>query len=973
MLSTSHVLISCVVVVSAETHWYWNAACHNDALGGFRRKILTSTTQILSELHDSTDYVNPSGFVTESMVMLSRDIVQTTITVMDRVYSNLCVLFGCQSCGLKAEGYGSEPALQSASADAFKLLSEQIRFLTNFVISAMAYEEQMYSAAASEEKQQTSRILEPSIDDWLTITSILENFWQSQFLQDLDALVAANDPDHQVADIQELTAKIITFSNTIEEVTKAAVDVTERITTHSRVMVSLPTGFEHTDMLLYLRHKNTSKMQLRLGFSGNNRHKWPFRRTSAICGEAQGPLNQFEKLEGVPRRDATGIYSLTGASLESMWELVSRSGIVRSFRWWSVKNQETYTEQHHCINATGLEFDLAGCLEQLGMNGAISWVDPRQGLHLHSKLMDVRHKRKRQNDPGGIGLLPVEGTSGSPFAVDVMVFSPLVGNCALIPQLLGNYSSQNTVHFLYVPINPVVPPPLESVPNFTRFWWHQQSIRERARSIKNDSDSIDTHIGEKLTSLFVPAQCSLESAVRMLANINVGYDLLHVEHMFAVFISKVAKTSIERHADSSYGYPVAESDNGRGTFEIWRQGWFCTPFSRYMLDLETVAGFDIAWINPVPRSTPSFCSFLRVHAYLDEETLQEKHKCQRFVGEAESSAGSVMEALRLRLRAMWARNSDIGSETMMEKQIGEHRVYCDSITSPDTQACFCLPPYRGLSCVEVDDRENDTSRPYKAAIAYVWKNTSDISHLELSLVNMWVYFNSRYDYPILIFHSGLKGDDRENLVLVSQNRVWFFRIDFSDKAKVNEETPIPWLFKHPAVQSLEFVWFVEGCVRFDSNVKSDPFLSMYRSPATFASHGSPGTVSSHPLGAQRMWNLVQAYLLNRGISLDSEWTALDLLAETAIARVIDFIDGRPVWKGDLLPTECEIVRVRSVTGPSSTYEDFFDFARSHEVVSWSGVLPSSLRTLGLVVAAVVAKASGNELRIMELPYPCRAI
>lgn len=142
--------------------------------------------------------------------------------------------------------------------------------------------------------------------------------------------------------------------------------------------------------------------------------------------------------------------------------------------------------------------------------------------------------------------------------IDIFSANPQLTSCEMVPEFLAA-DSITLAKYLYLPFNPLLPPPLTDVSRLAVFTLAADAalgrfVRENPR----------------LSDLFnVLAQCSLQSTVAMVEKI--GYTLIQVDGMFAVFAHESLLPQV-----------------GSSVFQLWLQGWYCRPTARYFLGLEQV-------------------------------------------------------------------------------------------------------------------------------------------------------------------------------------------------------------------------------------------------------------------------------------------------------------------------------------------------------------------------------------------------
>ncbi|CAE7227174.1 ANKRD50 [Symbiodinium sp. CCMP2456] len=168
----------------------------------------------------------------------------------------------------------------------------------------------------------------------------------------------------------------------------------------------------------------------------------------------------------------------------------------------------------------------------------------------------------------------------TPEASDLLFVHPMAGNCIFLEKLLGRLGSGgNAPKLVYVAINPLLPPPMQSAPDFDLHWSSYQQVSDTVLGSRQEDLEAWT---VRSQPSHVLAQCSLAQAAAMMRR--RGYELLQVEHLFAVF-ALGALVSVWREARSNHG------EHGVEDFEAWRRGWFCSPAAPFLLSLEQVPRF----------------------------------------------------------------------------------------------------------------------------------------------------------------------------------------------------------------------------------------------------------------------------------------------------------------------------------------------------------------------------------------------
>jgi len=576
--------------------------------------------------------------------------------------------------------------------------------------------------------------------------------------------------------------------------------------------------------------------------------------------------------------------------------------------------------------------------------------------------------------------------------MDVLTLSPLVGNCELLRDLL-TADSMTMVRIVYTPINPVLPPPLESRPNFTEFWLSHRAWN-RAHTKAGTWD--DMRLRES-QARYMFAQCSLETVSQMLQPI--GYELLHVEHFIAVFAHATVAQVL--HAHRTGHTPHVR----QGPFDAWRQGWYCAPLSRYVMDLEVFAAFDTAWLSPFGNTTPSLARF---HAAYTQFTTSEPGSEEAKGGREEEvpppppSSGALKAGVEERRREVWATESAHLSLNVTSTlpaaggASGAGQAIC-SFGPP--RACVCVVPYRGVGCDLEDASGAERARPYRAALVYTVGTDAGEGgdgrappELAEALGNLWTHFNALHEYPVLVFHAGLSDEVRKQAALAAPNRIWFFAASDSparadDAGAASSGRALlhfrsgP-LFQHAAVASFDFLWVLDADSRFTAAVSEDPLLRMHADPSVQFVYQQLARVPARSRTNRRLLDLTQLYFLSRGM----EWMDFVAACSDAGARAGDGAGGssllplfkdpeepkvyagqQPQWTGRIISPGCTALRLGSLAR-APDFVDYMAFMEAHvERHTAASHDPAVVQTFALAIAAWFARGGGRAVEL-GLPY-----
>eukprot|EP00439_Symbiodinium_sp_Y106_P033249 s7298_g3.t8 len=342
-------------------------------------------------------------------------------------------------------------------------------------------------------------------------------------------------------------------------------------------------------------------------------------------------------------------------------------------------------------------------------------------------------------------------------------------------------------------------------------------------------------------------------------------------------------------------------------FEEWRLGWFCSPLSRYLMGLEA----------------------------------SEASGAQ---GCAEAEAAK--EALPT-LRRFWAR---------AEKAGGSH-------------GADCPVPYRGPWCQDADRSMQDEARPYRAAVHYVVNEDAEhLKELLFSIESLWVHFNERFDYPVLIFHDGLSPKTRESIVAKTPGqRIWFFSVgnwvpseaqhalhsNFGAGYMAQSRFRSGPVFHHEALDGFDYLWSLDSDSHFPAPVEVDPFLQLHSNPELVMGWSYITTTS--PASVRRLWEYTMLYAMKEKVdiwssTLSKNWKSgrTHFMSTFLSSSSVEGLDRMPLWNNRVLMTDCEVLRLSFFR--SSRYQDYFQYLDSLEGF-WSHRWGDhAVRTLGVGLA-----------------------
>lgn len=506
---------------------------------------------------------------------------------------------------------------------------------------------------------------------------------------------------------------------------------------------------------------------------------------------------------------------------------------------------------------------------------------------------------------------------------DLLFLSPMVGNCLTLtklgPSRRASGPPQLTPKLLWVPVNPLVPPPWKLTPNFTE--WHVRWM--------NGSDQEQHTDGEEAWWF---AQCSLASAVAVLTD--QGYILLHLEHSFAVFILKgllpTVATLLTQAAPSAKGASAAAHTSSASLYDQWLDGWFCSPAASSFYGLEWRAGADLALLRDRKASPAAqrqcLCAFVRAQRLPLSAAYGSFADCADEGGVEEERQQQAWRARELQDQV-----EERGKAHLLEST-GRGR--CLSHLG----FCECFPPYRGRFCEESEPGTKDEARQYRGVLHYlVGDKERLIDDFVRTLPLLWERFNGRFDYPVVIFHDGLAIASRQRILEASLNRVWFAYVDgytavpafLKDRLELElggysigyrgmcrfRSGP---MFTQPVMSKFDYAWTLDTDGYFPAEIITDPFERMWHEGFIFAySHISRDQASA----VQHFWEHTRLYLESQGI--DPKGTQI-------MRRITDALVLRDTywheWNRVLFMNDIEITQLAWFRGQQ--YQDFFRFLDS---------------------------------------------
>lgn len=765
---------------------------------------------------------------------------------------------------------------------------------------------------------------------------------------------------------------------------------------------------------------------------GRLRPGTPAARRSALCEADEWRLFgtrplALELSRLPPYRDSSGAFSWHGAPVQALLEALARAGHESSFAYWAILPEGMVPRNVACEEAHGIIYDPTACLEEAGWGGTFYYVAPRavgsgeRRASVQTRLWAWAGERVVSED-GGESKEAVWPPEPPPEPLDVLFLHPLAGNCALLPELLGESAGGTLARLLYVPINPTMPPPLRAAPNFDQHWqwhlaWGREATEERGISI-HDWAYVSM-------SYHYLAQCSLAQLAELLEP--MGYKLLFVEHLYAVFVSAPAASALQRPEANGGG----SGARAVALFEAWRSGWFCSPMARGTLMLEARAPMDIAWLGALggfasasagsPAQSPeqadavaaaAVCGFLLRHGLSQDQAVLNSSCDDVYQTMPDTAQPSVVKGLHpavaMRRRGQWALElrsplAGLGyhlggplaaEELLVESQ--EERLFPGLCSR---EACECLAPHRGPRC-DVEDAGGVAARarPFRAAVHYIVNDEPmHVAELMHALRNLWRRFNARFDYPVLIFHDGLSAKTRTQIAMAAPHRLWFHYLpqdflpnattlppDLQQEDDMSEASHHSFsagyraqsrfrsgpVFAHPVVARLDYLWSLDTDSMFPEDLQEDPFEVMHRNASLVLGYRYITVTSS--TSSKRFWESTLLYAGYAGVDLVRALHTKGSFLRTFLTAP-DGWQESATWNYKVVMTDCELLRV-SFFRPGSTYYGYFEFLDALQGFWLHRWGDHAVRGLGTALALWLQQESGPTTVLpqavyqMKIPY-----
>ncbi|MHA1275350.1 MAG: hypothetical protein ACTSQS_18255 [Promethearchaeota archaeon] len=157
----------------------------------------------------------------------------------------------------------------------------------------------------------------------------------------------------------------------------------------------------------------------------------------------------------------------------------------------------------------------------------------------------------------------------------------------------------------------------------------------------------------------------------------------------------------------------------------------------------------------------------------------------------------------------------------------------------------------------------------KAIIIYLSRK-KDLRDLKRSIKRLHKYFNSKFNYPILIFHDDLDIEDQKDLKHLDSN-IQFEQISFKIPEWINKNkiTFDKWgigyrnicrfysgeFFKHEALEEYDWYWRLDSDSFFHSQINYDIFKFMKINKYLYGYLGK--TLKDKPTVVEGLWELTK--------------------------------------------------------------------------------------------------------------------
>ncbi|CAJ1384572.1 unnamed protein product [Effrenium voratum] len=865
-------------------------ACAAPTLVDLRRETLDTVSQLFQTLGSVIDKSARDG-QERFMTFMATGLARSLLRFLDFGYLMVSELFGCDWVHLR---------------ESYQQLYEDLE--RHIVAFCDLVDSSIFLSESTNHIRHEAPVMPSKRDTIIAARQALKDIKHLQIVQQIESYYKSWQVDQKATGQQsgQIASANKDLCNSLAIVVQDLLDIFPDMASEMRHMPGGVPAWTQRSMMNFLRSTgaHAADLQDQLFLRPVPWGGWPATRASALCDGVQPPdltggsrLSEPKIREA--RRDASGYSSWQGATPRQILEAIEASGRPMYHSYVSIRNAVRFNNEVTCQQAVGLLYDPALCLEsELGLGGVIYYVnnDPEVDDQLYVRWIGTAWSGKRSEEKP-VWKAFLDPILAPPQPYDMISLSPVAGNCQVLWEIL-EADSISLASLVYVPINPVVPPPLEVKPDYTHFFVWNRRKTKAARRAGIDSDLIQFQTLRR----YIAAQCSLQSVVQLLGPL--GYELLYLEHIYAVFVHE--------HVAPLLRQQLGETGPKPSTFEVWRQGWHCSPYSRYMLHLEASFGVDATWLSPDGQGAGekglgclrSFREFLASEGHLISANYTGKGSCAE---ELETSPESSRQALERRLKAI--RASAGASKGLASAQVlagssdSNQSMWCWYHLSSN---CACLPPYRGSHCDILDQSSDDQVRPFRAAMVYVLLDATQQATQALTerLRKLWL-FNGQpgRGYAVLIFHSGLSQETLEQLALASENKIWLLKIP---EAVGSVTRPgalrMRWfqsgqVFGHPALRSLDVFWDISADPTEFSAEMQDPLLALHR--AALAPAACRRGSARVRLGAE-LEELTEIYLLHHG----KEWKDFLEAGGVKILTGADKADAAcTVWRRSFLASD----------------------------------------------------------------------
>lgn len=239
-------------------------------------------------------------------------------------------------------------------------------------------------------------------------------------------------------------------------------------------------------------------------------------------------------------------------------------------------------------------------------------------------------------------------------------------------------------------------------------------------------------------------------------------------------------------------------------------------------------------------------------------------------------------------------------------------------------------------CEQLDAGTMDDKRNFRGVLHYLASDDAeDIEDIEHSLPRLWNRFNSRFDYPVVIFNDGISEQHRERIVRASENRIWFAYVDdylevpdflLKDSARRAALDEVKWslgyrgmcrfrsgtIFTQPVLRAFDYAMTLDTDGYFPAKVQSDPLAAMHEGGYIYTfSHLMPDL----PGAVKHFWEYSLMYMRMKEIHP----TGTEILRQ--FVREDDL-----QWNHQLYMNDIEIVQLDWFR--SDPYQDYFRYLDS---------------------------------------------